>query len=254
MSSKIRITRLSEIPCGNMMSNSDHLRNLGIVIGANLSHQKLILEVGTIVRIEGFSCDLASKSFPAVKISIFPEGSKMGTLYVQMEDLDGVSWEPIVEEKKEVKPSLPRLIIEIAEPTTYNNVWHPAFNKSYTSGLEMINPLALTKDDLKSKTFHKYDNTDIGNAVYKDGKNVTTYRLRFVRISIFKIETSSGIAHARLSDTLPIIGEIQIEIRTKDGIKWNTIHSASLVSLNDYFLNDYVKRVVKTYIEKLHEV
>jgi hypothetical protein len=181
---KIQAKRSLRVPIASMLSSADNLRKSGNMIGDCYRNQELILDEGTVLRVDAFSAVVKAKGYPATKITVFPDGGKSGTVYVSLDDLDGLSWESIDEAPK--KPSAPTRRIDISikdDSINLINVWHGAFrNRNYEigkSGTVVVNPLELSDNDLRRMNFTVDTESRIGEAVVKIGRDTWTYQIRY---------------------------------------------------------------------------
>jgi len=181
---KISIKRSMRIPITSALSTSTNLKASGNMLG-DYRNQELILDEGAVIRVDAFSAVVKAKGYPATKITVFPDMGKAGTVYVSLDDLDGLSWESVDEGVKK-KPSAPTRRIDVSindDSFNYTNVWHAAFKDRHyvtaQSELVVINPLELSGDDLEKMMFSTDTEHRIGEAIVKIGRESWTYQLRY---------------------------------------------------------------------------
>jgi hypothetical protein len=170
LGTKLRITRQTEILHSQLLSGSERLVDAGYILG-----KKLLLEEGCHIRFEGFKAFATAKDYPDVKLTVYPIEGKSASLYVSMEHLDGLSWEPVKEDKQEEKKTTPpsrRYDVDITRnQVDFRWVYHnEVFENRYDSETPewvLINPLKL-KPEERNLGFFKEDLNDIGEAILTD--------------------------------------------------------------------------------------
>lgn len=200
--SKLRVTKRFEIECTRILNASANLEKAMYVVG-----KILILEEDSVFRIDGFVARATDCDYPEVKISVFPMNGKMGSVYVSLESLDGLTWDPITEKEIPVKNSSNKIsrrfdVFLSRSEIDNTRVWHQAFNSPYVideKALVMINPLALKSDEIETGLFIKNDKVSIGNALCTVGMAKFKYELIVNIVSTFKTELlENGILGAKI--------------------------------------------------------
>lgn len=200
---KIKITKPNKISVYSRCSKTEPLVSAGMVNG-----DTLILDEGTIIRIDGFSSQYNLKSYPMVRLSVFPEGKKSGKVNTILNELDGLSWDACPENNvAQPQKKIVRVNVEYDSTRykSYNMVWHSAFSKGYDGNVKkevMVNPLELTHDEITNRVF--YDTTvhyDAGNCVVKIGQSNWNYTIQYSRITKFGLSVpQNGLLSATLVD------------------------------------------------------
>ena len=177
----------------------------------NLGINSLILDPGTIIRIEAFKSFSTAEDWPNVKISIALPGKKLIKCYIPLIAFDGVSWDLIKESSKD--PKLPispinKIVINIREENHYydwNNIYPNEIRNTIFGGYNeykencLINPLELSEDELNSKTFSLEEESQLGDAVVKIGKNLFNYNISIQKIHYFDTQLNNGMMSAKRS-------------------------------------------------------
>lgn len=229
------------------------LKDSGMLIG-----RELIFDEGTKIRVEGFSGSISDKSYPSVKISIYPEGKKQCQVYVNMGDFDGVTWETIegeniVKDKKEVQK------IHINFRKEYltgnyswknNGVWPEAISlhvspkereKQYT-----LNPTKLSKKEIDDKEFKQYGRTEIGEAVVKKGKSIFSSHIVVYTYFTFSIEFQPGFMFAKIKD-------IKYVLRIGEGYIGDEKNYVKVCDLDANTTPDFEKIIID-FLKKKYEL
>jgi hypothetical protein len=148
----MRINRRVIIPYSQFLSASEKLKDAHRILD-----RSLILEEGDLIRVDGFKALATAKSYPDVKLTVVPQGGKSSPIYVSLENLDGISWEPIrIEEKEKKKTETPsrRYDVSISDNRiNLDTVWHRAFGNTYTnkSGTQIFECIRPEYEKLKQK-------------------------------------------------------------------------------------------------------
>ncbi len=180
INTKIRLTKRVTIPYSRKLAASANIEKSNCIVGENL-----ILDEGTQIRFDGFAAFATNSAYPDVKISVFPPEGKSGQIYVSLENFDGLTWEPVVEEKKDDKKSEkgPVRRYEVflnGNKIEDRRIWHNCFDCGYEigkDGLVLINPLKLTKSEILTGFIADREN-DIGEALYSEDRSKTAYSIR----------------------------------------------------------------------------
>lgn len=249
---KISIKRSMRIPITGALSNSTNLKESGNMIG-DYRDQELILDEGTVMRVDAFSAVVKAKGYPATKITVFPDMGKAGTVYVSLDDLDGLSWESVDEGVKK-KPSAPTRRIDVSindDSFNYTNVWHSAFRDSHydttQSEIVVINPLALSEDELEKMMFTTDADHRIGEAIVKIGRESWTYQIRYKILHAFDLgfpDTGSS-THMKLLSAKFSHSKIMLQIQHGYGYnsdRWEDVAET----------NDTPDKFVRAYLEEKH--
>jgi hypothetical protein len=178
---KVRVKREIKMPILNVLSTGIHLKDHGFILG-NYRKETLILDAGTVFRIDAFSASVKDKTFPSTKITIFPESGKSGSLYIELDGLDGLSWESIDEEPKQASAPVRRIDISLKDDKiNFLGCRHKAFEDRYEIDKPitvLVNPAKLTSHELENGKFKGTVENDIGEAIVKLGKDSWSYTIR----------------------------------------------------------------------------
>jgi hypothetical protein len=187
---KVRVKRELKVPIFNVLSTGMHLKEQGFILG-NYRNETLILDAGTVFRIDAFSASVKDKTFPSTKITIFPESGKSGSLYIELDGLDGLSWESIDEEPKKASVPVRRIDISLKDDKiNFLGCWHKAFEERYEIDnpiAVLVNPSKLTPHELEKGEFKGTVENDMGEAIVKLGKDSWAYTIRTSIKHIFKL-------------------------------------------------------------------
>jgi len=186
---KIRVKREIKMPIFNVLSTGMHLRDHGFILGT-YRKETLILDAGTVFRIEAFSASVKDKTFPSTKITIFPETGKAGSLYIELDGLDGLSWESVEEEPKKASTPVRRIDISINDKPNFRACWHKAFEERYEIEnpiAVLVNPSKLAPHELEKCEFKATVENDIGEAIVKLGKDSWSYTMRTSIRHVFRL-------------------------------------------------------------------
>ena len=105
---KIKISKSTLLNVERQLSTAENVEKAGMIV-----NKKLILDPGSIIRFDAFSASVGEKDYPIVKLSVFPHNGKMGQLYVNLQSVDGLTWEVFEEEKSKEQPKpISRIDIE----------------------------------------------------------------------------------------------------------------------------------------------
>lgn len=179
---KIRVKREIRVPVISVLSTAENLKSSGCLIGS-YTERKLILDEGAVVRIEAFSAATKDKGYPGVKLTVFPEGGKSGSLYVSLGELDGFSWESLDEEPR--KPGQPKRRIDVSldmRRVNFDHIWHEVFGRNnfkVVDEIAIINPLVLSDIEIEEKEFKIVNTHNIGEALVKIGRESWEYSVQF---------------------------------------------------------------------------
>lgn len=204
LGTKIRITRTAEVEYSGRLKGFEQLKDAGYIVG-----KALLLEDGCHVRFDGFKAFAKSKDYPDVKLTVYPIGGKSAPIYVSMEKLDRLSWEPASETRTKTSSISTR---------KYNVGFTRALNDLFISDLEwvyprgfsggyntvksdwtMINPLEFTEEERK-QGFSQDNIVEIGEALLTEASRLK----RAFRIGVkchYRFETGihEGMLSARCS-------------------------------------------------------
>jgi hypothetical protein len=164
----MRINRRVIVPYSQFLSASEKLKDAHRIL-----NESLILEEGDLIRVDGFKAFATAKSYPDVKLTVVPSEGKSAAIYISLENLDGISWEPVkIEEKEKKRKETPsrRYDVSISDnQINTSTIWHRAFGNSYNekSGTQIINPLELEPNERK-KGFAVVDFCKMGDALMTD--------------------------------------------------------------------------------------
>ena len=246
---KIRVKREIKIPINSILSTGLHLQQKGFIIG-----KTLILDADSIFRIDAFSAAVKEKTYPSTKITIFPHDGKSGSLYIDFEGLNGLSWESIEETPKPPPKAVRRIDVKIDREIDASYCWSQAFNGRYdiVDGEEckevVINPLVIEKLQLADARFIESSNYRIGDVTAKIDTKVFIYEIQALVNHYFDIGNIQSHGFSLLSAKLAQIS-VNLQIRTY-AQKWD--HLATL-DIKDLSKQTITKTVIE-YIEKLHEL
>jgi len=192
----MKINRRAIVPYSQFLLASQKLKEAHRIL-----NQSLILEEGDTIRIDGFKAFATAKSYPDVKLTVVPQGGKSAAIYVSMENLDGISWEPVkIKEKakKEIPPSR-RYDVSINEnQINLENVWHRAFGGVYKKeSAQIVNPLELNPEERK-KGFAIVNFNKMGEALLTDiDQRRYSYQIHSKVTHRFEPDTVDGILAMR---------------------------------------------------------
>ena len=201
---KIKVTKDFKINMSNSLGNSTKiLKEAGMLVG-----DELILDSGSKMRVESFKAFSSVKGWPAVKITLFPEGSKSCQCYVELSQFDGLSWEAEEEKEKPVPKEVQRINFSFEKHENYLKeidkypCWHRAFKNGFRIGDKdvILNPIELTKDEIKKQIFLAKTDLAAGEVVVKKGKNSYSYDIRIERTFCFKITMEPGYMYGNLAE------------------------------------------------------
>lgn len=243
---KIKIKKRTEMRISSMLATAANLKPHGFLLGGNL-----MLEENSVMRVEAFSASVSEKSYPNVRISVFPEGGKMGTLYVTLDNLDGLTWEPVDEVvKAEPKPTR-RLDVDFKpdfKDTSF--VWHESFGEKYDTLMpswKIINPLKLSPEELKFQRFFERRNSDAGTAIVKIDKEVFQYYIQYQTDYHFKtkIDATTGLLSAKFDYVSISLNIKQGWCSNEEGV-WHTLLTEAHQGDEDHL------EVIKKYLKEKH--
>lgn len=249
---KIKVKRETKLKIASQLATADNLKTAGLILGEVGRSGILILDIDTVIRVDGFSGAIAAKSYPGVKMSVFPEGGKMGQLYVSLDDLDGLTWEIVEEAVKPTSLPIKRLDINLlANRSDGSHCWHSAFAESYDTRLPVlktINPLVLSEEEMKFRRFSKIDTSDAGTAVVKIEKSATNYTLQWATEYHFKtlINPTTGLLSAKFE-------YLSISLNIKEG--WNYSNGEWHTLLTEARQGDEsYESIIKKYLKEKHNL
>ena len=186
---KMRIKRATKMSASTIGAK-DGLEAAGMLLGD--WSPTLILDENTIIRVDAFSSTIAQKSYPSVKMSIFPEGYKMGQVYVSLDSLDGITWEIVEEDAKKIPVITKRIDIEWnSNYTNYMNiVYVDAFGTRFNMGDNpcVVNPLKLEPNELKTLSMDSTSTHECGSAIIKIGRDSHKYKFQYLLVFHFLLE------------------------------------------------------------------
>lgn len=241
---KFCIKREVRMDVVSALSTTKNLADAGIYIDSG-TRKGVLLEEGTVVRVDGFGGDLNDE--PTAKLSIFPINGRMGQLYVNLEDMDGLVWELYQEPVKKEQPPVKKIEVSLNYPTHTDLILHRAIERGVKwSEIDrtLVNPLALTPEELNNKMFVAESNRDGGSAIYKYGKEVHVYNLRWYYSYYFTLEApEGGLLHARRSH--PAL-ELRIAERTTSS-DWEVVVRELQMSGQNY------EQMVKDFLKEKHK-
>jgi hypothetical protein len=161
------------------------LAGKGLTAANRFLHENLILEEGDLIRVDAFKAFASHKQYPDVKLTVTPYEngvpSQSGSVYVSLEHLDGLSWEPFVKtetKKKETKPSR-RYDVSITRrfDAEFLNIWHKAFDGHFHDDVQIVNPLELSSEE-RREGFSLVRNFTMGESLVIDQSK--RYRMTIV--------------------------------------------------------------------------
>lgn len=244
---KIRVKREIRVPVLNILSTGMHLEQKGFIIG-----NTLILDANSVFRIEAFSAAVKEKTYPSTKITIFPDDGKSGSLYIELDGLDGLVWESVDEAPKSPTKAVRRIDVKIDREIDASYCWSQSFNGRYDIGEDLqevvINPLALDKSQLADGRFVESANYNIGNATVKIEKEVFVYEIQTLVDHFFDIGNIKSHGLVLLSAKLDVIA-VNLQIRISFG-KWDHLATLDASDLS----NQTVTKTVTEYLKRLHEL
>jgi hypothetical protein len=244
---KFAIKKETKINVTSVLSTASNLEEAGILLTKGRQDSLMLLEEGALVRVDGFGGDL--KDDPTVKLSVFPKEGRMGQVYVKLEDMDGLVWETYHEEpKKEVIP-VKRYEVSLSYPgfKDRGGVWHNAFG-GYKRWVEIereiVNPLALSKEELEKGSFYAETTYDAGTAVFKYGKKTAVYDLKWAYGYNFKLEKpENGLMYAKSS-----YNTVELRIKPKySSSEWEVVVRETRQSEESY------EKMVKDFLKEKHK-
>lgn len=264
LKSKIRLLK----PCDSKISLSDFgflgtakttLEAEGYVINGSL-----FLDVNTEIQIDAFKAWSSNANWPLVKITIFTGKGKKAQCYIPMNDLDGISWDPVEAEVKAAPVISKRLTVDTSQcGWVYSEkegmmiipVWHNSFGRDgYTpknwGRRVLINPLELEKSEIELNRFDINSSFDLGNAVFKFGKDITQYKIEVLRKITFGIEKELGLMYAKLAD-------VQYEVRlldTSPNIPLLVFTKNYLDSERGNITPSKIKTIITEFLKEYHEL
>jgi hypothetical protein len=224
------------------------LKEAGMLVG-----NSLIMDEGSKMRVEGFSAAVSDKTYPRVKVTIYPEGKKQCQLYLDMEQMDGVTWETIEGDVPKEKKEVQRINVSLGDRMkdeyhwSKQGFWHDAFGSYHPRNSKedaLLNPQKLSKTELEKLEFKTSSEHDIGEAVVKKGKESHMYKFKIKSVFYFSIDVKPGLMYAKLvdiKDTL-VIGRGSYPGRDD----WKKISD-----VNSFDEPDYAK-VITDYLKKEH--
>jgi len=262
---KIRITRELSCVVKSSLGDSTSLKQAGILIGSN----GLLIDPGTIVRIEGFTARVSGGNWPDVKLSIYPEGLKMGQCYIELTHLDGISWDLIKDPPK--APPVPIRRVSVLTSNDYG--WSKTTPKKYeqrekvwgeTFGRDgyhikdkksvVLNPQSLSPTEIAESKFKISYNCDIFEISVKIDKTHYSYTAFLYENAYFNIHLKPGFMEGQLS-------EIKYKIviyeggRYGDNSKKKSIWSKGFTQEEfDKLDHDKMKQMISDEIKKLHTI
>lgn len=244
INTKLRVNKRTQIPYSRKLAASSNIEKANCILG-----NELILDEGCHIRFEGFSASATDKSYPEVKITVFPISGKAGQIYVSLEQFDGLTWEPISEEtlnedKKHRGPIRRYEVVLNGRGVETDYVWHNAFDERYNVNdckLLIVNPLALKPQERKDG-FFSIQITQIGEAMFSIDSSKTTYNLQVRASHEFKTELmGDGLLGAKCVSSV-----FNLEISPK----WeNSYVHVGKIEINE---TDVVK-MVKDYLKEKHK-
>ena len=188
---KIKGSKHTVMEVVNKLSTATNIEEAGMLID-----KKLIIDPDTVIRVDAFSASVSEKSYPSVKVSIFPTGGRMGQLYVDLSSLDGLTWEIVEEKQKEPPKPVRRIEVEFYPASSTDVCWHEAFGREYydihSPVWKVVNPLALTKEEIDRKSFVYSRSTNAGKAVVKKDGETFIYELAYNVKHHFKLTIDRG--------------------------------------------------------------
>lgn len=178
------------------------LKEAGISVG-----NELILDEGSKIRVEGFSASVSDKNWPRTKISIYPEGKKQCQCYIDMSQLDGVTWETIEGDAPKEKKEVQR--INISNNDYHGDdkwreygCYHASFGRDNIErnyeGIKLLNVLELTDAEVALEKFNSNIDSDIGEVSVKKGKESHFYKIRGKSVFTFQIIIKPGRMYGKL--------------------------------------------------------
>lgn len=246
---RIKVTKDFKINMSDSLGNSTQiLKEAGMLVG-----DELILDSGSNLRVESFKAFSSVKGWPAVKITIFPEGSKSCQCYVELSQFDGLSWEAVEEKEKKEPKEIQRINISFEKHEKYLKdinsypCWHRAFKNGFRIGEKdiILNPVELTKDEIKKRTFISQNELTVGEAVVKKGKNSYSYDIRIERIFCFKITIEPGYMYGNL-------GEVRNRIQMRKSYSSSEFFVVGEISTEDITDSKNVRKPVLEFLKKEH--
>ena len=201
---KFKLTKSYKFNVGHNYLGDSHktLQEAGMVVGA-----ELIMDEGSKMRIEGFSSSISQKDWPKTKITIYPEGKKQCQCYIQMSDLDGITWETIEGEAPKEKKEIQRINISLDSYHVKDNQWkkypcrHASFKDNIArsfEGLKALNPLELNEAEITLGKFSSLNKSEIGEVVVRKGNNNSCYKMQARTAFRFEITKQPGLMYGKL--------------------------------------------------------
>jgi hypothetical protein len=125
--------------------------------------------------------------------------------------------------------------------------WHSAFKNGFIFGDKdiILNPVELTKDEIKKGLFMGTNNLTVGKAVVKKGKNSYSYDIRIERVFCFKITIEPGYMYGNL-------GEVINRIQMKKSYSSSDFLVVGEISTEDITDSKNVRKPVLEFLKKEH--
>lgn len=178
------------------------LQEAGMSVGT-----ELIMDEGSKMRIEGFTASVSDKNWPAAKVTIYPEGKKQCQCYIQMSELDGITWETIEGEAPKEKKEVQRINVSVGNYATFDKWGHGIWHKAYKDRWEredksekILNVLELNDSEINKGQFKAAHESDVAEVVVKKGKECHVYKIYVNSVFTFKISTKPGFMLGKLHE------------------------------------------------------
>ena len=246
---RIKVAKDFKINMYDSLGNSRQiLKEAGMLVG-----DELILDSGSNLRIEGFKAYSSVKGWPAVKITIYPEGSKSCQCYVDFSQFDGLSWETVEEKEKKEPREVQRINISFEKNERYLKdinsfpCWHRAFKNGFRIGDKdiILNPIELSKDEIEKRIFTGGNDLTVGEAIVKKGKNSYSYDIRIERTFNFKITIEPGYMYGNLE-------EVRNIIQMRKSYSHSDFFDVSEISTEDITDSKNIRKPVLEFLKKEH--
>ena len=262
---KIRLTRELSCVVKSSLGDTTSLQQAGILIG----HNNLLIDPGTIVRIEGFTARVSGGNWPDVKLSIYPEGLKMGQCYIELTYLDGISWDLIKDPPKSIPVPIRRISVVTTNefnwtkttPKKYerrDKVWGEAFGRDgyHISDKKsvILNPRSLSPAEISAAKFKVPYKCDIFEISVKIDKAHTAYVAFLHEDSYFKIHLKPGLMEGQFLETT-------YKIAIYEGGRYDTASGKKIIWSKkftqeefDKLDHDKMKQMILEEIKLLHKI
>ena len=259
---RIRLTRELICVAKDTLGNIDSLKQAGILTG----HRNLSIDAGTEIRIEGFKSFVTGGNWPLAKISIYPAGLKMGQCYLELNDMDGLSWDPVKEPPKTPISPIRRVNVLIANEHNWsktspkklelnNHVWGDVFGRGGyngdTNGSVVLNPQSLSEKEIKDLSFKISHDFSIFDITVKIDKTHFAYTAFLYKRTYFDITLKPGLMEGQLSHRKYKVVIYEGGTYNKKKSVWSKEFSQSEFDLLN---QESLKLMISTEIKKIHSI